>query len=658
MQMNAKMRKQTQATFMAAVTVAGFVDLTRAADLTFSWIGAATAGGSTNWTVATNWAGGVSPTTFNPALTDNQYLVFGGSYNGGTTTMNAFGGTQNGAPGDYPVYKLTFNDFTNTAGTSTTGSLLITTTGSNSRILYLGAGGIFMNTSAASTAGGSVSIQNVSSATDNRIILTADQTWTVNNPTANLTVKRPIEGDFTIIKDGVGSLQLSTPAIDNIIVEGTPTAINGNARFNGTLDLRQGGVRLDTTTLQFASSGAHLVVDTNFDTSLSATNTGLDQTINGAVFLGGTGSFSFSGSSSLTLNGQVTLRSDKIVSQGGGRAVIFNGAIVGTGGITKVGAGSFIFNGTNSYSGNTSISNGFISVNDFTQLGTATSPITMGGGTSTGALVVRAADQSTNRGLTINPGGASLDYAGGLTINGPITASVPASGSLFKVGSGVLTTGSIRIGGTLDVPSSAVVIKPDGSDAASNRVGVLALAGSTGSWGSKLDLNNNKLVIDYTGASPLAQIADQIKSGYANGAWNGNGITSTSAATNNAGANPKVGIGFAEAGALGISTFAGQDVDADSIVIRYTLLGDANVDGTVNALDFNALASGYGSGTFWPSGDFDYDGAVTSADFSALSQNFNRALPGAALGTLVPEPSTICAAALLGLSAVSRRRRK
>jgi hypothetical protein len=271
---------------------------------------------------------------------------------------------------------------------------------------------------------------------------------------------------------------------------------------------------------------------------------------------------------------------------------------------------------------------------------------------------VRTSDQTLTRGLTINPGGASLDYAGGLTINGPITASVPASGSLFKVGSGVLTTGSIRVGGSLSVPSSAVVIRPDGSDAASNRVGVLALTGSTGSWSSKLDLNNNKLVIDYTGASPLAQIADQIKSGYANGAWNGNGITSTSAATNNAGANPKVGIGFAEASTLGISTFAGQDVDGDSIVVRYTLLGDANVDGVVNALDFNALASGFGSGTIWSSGDFNYDGVVNSGDFTALSQNFNSAMPGLALAALIPEPSTIAAAVMLGVGALSRRRRK
>jgi autotransporter-associated beta strand protein len=387
---------------------------------------------------------------------------------------------------------------------------------------------------------------------------------------------------------------------------------------------------------------------------------GVNETFNCPAILGGSGVLGFSGSGNATFSSSVTLTSFKRISQGGSpptvRSLTFSGPISGTGGINKLGSGSMIFTGSNSYSGDTQISNGTLSINDFSQLGTATTPISMGGTTVGAGLVIRAADQSTTRGLIVNPFGASLDFAGGVTV-GSITGANVASGTLTKVGTGTLTTGPIQVG-TLSATSGAVVIKPDGSDAASNRLGTLVLGGASGSWSSRLDLNDNKLVIDYTGASPLAQVGDQIKSGYANGAWNGNGITSTSAATNNAGANPKVGIGFAEAAALGISTFAGQDVDGDSIVVRYTLLGDANVDGVVNALDFNALASGYGSGTIWPSGDFNYDGAVTSDDFSALSQNFNRTLPGPALGALVPEPSTLAAAMLIGAGTAARRRRK
>ena len=55
------------------------------------------------------------------------------------------------------------------------------------------------------------------------------------------------------------------------------------------------------------------------------------------------------------------------------------------------------------------------------------------------------------------------------------------------------------------------------------------------------------------------------------------------------------GFSFAEASTLGITSFDGQSVDASTIVMRYTFMGDANLDGLVNALDFNALASNYGS---------------------------------------------------------------
>ena len=63
-------------------------------------------------------------------------------------------------------------------------------------------------------------------------------------------------------------------------------------------------------------------------------------------------------------------------------------------------------------------------------------------------------------------------------------------------------------------------------------------------------------------------------------------------------------------------------------LVRYTLAGDANLDGKVNALDFDALASNFGgAGSFWTQGDFNYDGAVTSMDFVALAMNFNSTLP-------------------------------
>src|SRR5207253_2399094 len=99
-------------------------------------------------------------------------------------------------------------------------------------------------------------------------------------------------------------------------------------------------------------------------------------------------------------------------------------------------------------------------------------------------------------------------------------------------------------------------------------------------------LADNDMIIDYFGTSPLATVQNQIKSGYAAGSWNGNGITSSAAATAASSAH-KTALGYAEASALGLTTFSGQSVDSTSVLIRYTYSGDANLDGVVDTLDFN-----------------------------------------------------------------------
>src|SRR5262249_21316648 len=59
--------------------------------------------------------------------------------------------------------------------------------------------------------------------------------------------------------------------------------------------------------------------------------------------------------------------------------------------------------------------------------------------------------------------------------------------------------------------------------------------------------------------------------------------------------------------------------------------GDANLDGNVNALDFNSLASNFGLlGRFWFHGDFNYDGTVNTIDFTVLATNFAKTVPAPA----------------------------
>jgi hypothetical protein len=81
----------------------------------------------------------------------------------------------------------------------------------------------------------------------------------------------------------------------------------------------------------------------------------------------------------------------------------------------------------------------------------------------------------------------------------------------------------------------------------------------------------------------------------------------------------------------------------------YFLTGDANADRAVNALDFNALASHYGSnGAGFSGGDFNLDGKVDSADFAALAARWTKTMPAPALG------ASLASASLFGATSIQK----
>src|SRR5205814_3114638 len=121
---------------------------------------------------------------------------------------------------------------------------------------------------------------------------------------------------------------------------------------------------------------------------------------------------------------------------------------------------------------------------------------------------------------------------------------------------------------------------------------------------SRLDLTNASLVV--SGSNDPATIADEVKSGWSSGSWTGTGIASSNAAAIAAdSSNPhKTAIGFARAGELGLTSFNGQSLAPDDTILRYTLAGDENLDGVVNALDFNSVATNFGAtDASWVDGD-------------------------------------------------------
>jgi hypothetical protein len=196
------------------------------------------------------------------------------------------------------------------------------------------------------------------------------------------------------------------------------------------------------------------------------------------------------------------------------------------------------------------------------------------------------------------------------------------TGSFIKSGTGTLTFGTGLTASSLSINQGAVVVASnttlDSASSASN----VTLPSLSINPASYLDITNNHIIINYTTSDPISTIVSYIQSGYNNGNWNGPGIISSTAATNHA-----YTVGWAD-GNDGTGNIAG--LSSGEIELKYTLLGDANLDGTVNGSDFSILAANFGKGvTNWDQGNFLFSSSVNGSDFSALAANFGQGDDGA-----------------------------
>jgi hypothetical protein len=142
----------------------------------------------------------------------------------------------------------------------------------------------------------------------------------------------------------------------------------------------------------------------------------------------------------------------------------------------------------------------------------------------------------------------------------------------------------------------------------------------------QLDLGGNDLIVHN---GNLGTLTGLITNGFANGNWNGVGLSSSAArgdtthltalgiVANNTGSGTLYG-------GSGQALFDGQSPLLGDILIKYTYYGDANLDGQVNSADYARADFGYLTNqTGWSNGDFNYDGAVNGSDYTLLDNAFN-----------------------------------
>ncbi|MGD0462672.1 MAG: glycosyl hydrolase family 28-related protein [Tepidisphaeraceae bacterium] len=225
------------------------------------------------------------------------------------------------------------------------------------------------------------------------------------------------------------------------------------------------------------------------------------------------------------------------------------------------------------------------------------------------------------------------------------------TGSVYVASGNSLSADRVREQ-SLTVDGSMVIDPGSGDDDPSHASVVDNLVMDTNSSGQflgTLDLTDNALIIETTASNRqnvLNMLQAALYSGYNGGSWNGTGIISSTAASNS-----NYGLGFivndgnynystgtdGSGGASAIHTsYAGQTVDANSIIVAYTLVGDTNLDGLVDGTDFTTLASHLAQQGIWATGDFNYDGVVNDGDFTSLVINEGRSVSFSA----APDTST------------------
>jgi hypothetical protein len=231
-----------------------------------------------------------------------------------------------------------------------------------------------------------------------------------------------------------------------------------------------------------------------------------------------------------------------------------------------------------------------------------TAPLIFNGGTST-----------TSDSVTLNGGTWTLDAD---AIGGTAKLDIRVDSGATAVFNATQHLNSLVLaGGHADVtPSSsggAKVIVTKHLDIGSN---------------GRLDLADNDLVYDYTGgSSPMSMVYPWLVSARNFGEFDGNGIASSSVT------EPGVtGPAIAESRdafnllATETTTFSGQTVDATAILIKYTYVGDANLDGVVDAGDYGLIDNYFqfaGASGYW-NGDFNYDGVIDAGDYGHIDNSF------------------------------------
>ena len=196
------------------------------------------------------------------------------------------------------------------------------------------------------------------------------------------------------------------------------------------------------------------------------------------------------------------------------------------------------------------------------------------------------------------------------------------------------TLGSLTIGsGTVVLRESAAVLAGGPLDTVySNGLqvhGTVSMTRAAVESIDKLDVTNNALIVQKNDSinPTIDAITARIRSGLSwddfDNYWNGEGINSSVAAGDTTYYLSAVGV--VDNSLLQATEFEGvTGLTGNEVLVRYTLYGDADLDGIITAADYSLIDTGYALQLQgWVNGDFNYDGVIDGTDYWLIDNAYS-----------------------------------
>lgn len=439
-----------------------------------------------------------------------------------------------------------------------------------------------------------------------------------------------------------------------------------------------------TITFDDINSKLPSVLDIN--TNASGTTTARTLTVNSSITLTNfSGTVRFNATTNGTLS--IALGGSPVTFDTQGTSnLILAPAISGSNGIAKAGTGTLTLSGANTYTGTTVIRAGTLSASNIvvsggsSNLGNATSAVTLGTGSTQGTLSYTGNSATYTRGFTIQAGGGQLDVTtagqtltldntnvtgtigGSFTVGGAGNTTVNSAvnlgtGGFTKTGSGTaVLAGTNTYSGTTTVSGGTLLINANSSGVSGAvTVGNGATLGGVGTLGGAITVSSGGTLQADNGANP--------------GVFTVSGVTIASggklaAVIGSDGTNSELAVG---ASTLELSTgsilkFTSISGFSHTQAATYTLAsfaeGSLKLDGETKSNGYTFGSYTHGTGATGP----------VTIDASAVSgltagNSFSLTMDGGNLvlsfsPVPVPEPATVLgiAAAALGAGGFVRRK--